>query len=254
MSTGTQTFETIRQLKAALPSLPDSAVIRDRDGDTVPQHQVHNMSGTYEPYTVTFETPAPSLLDQDGDDHGREAAPLDAAKVKAGDTVTLAKGETSVRGPVTNIEHATHTEIVVGFAIKNLGWRYIEADVVAQQDGGAWTLTAHTPAPEPKPEWEPGTVAAATVDGKPNVRVIRINDWTEADHWRTVSPVGAKLRHFDDGSVTDVRPLVVIDPAAVDVDALAEKAYAALEPGAGLTEIYPVVEAALAHLGIEATS
>jgi hypothetical protein len=78
-------------------------------------------------------------------------APLDAAKVKAGDTVTLENGDTSVRGPVMHVGNPLPKGGLDGFSIKNVGWRYLAPGVVAQQDSGVWTLTDHQPAPEPLP-------------------------------------------------------------------------------------------------------
>lgn len=106
-------------------------------------------------------------------------APLDPSKVKAGDTVTLENGETSVRGPVAHIEKALPMDVVLGFSIRNVGWRYIAPGVVAQQEHGVWTLTDHQPAPEPEPEWEPGTTGYATVsrlDDVFSLRVMRV-EW-----------------------------------------------------------------------------
>lgn len=61
------------------------------------------------------------------------------------------------------------------------------------------------------PQYEPGTVAVATVRGVPNVRVFRrYDEWTSANV--TCDWIG-----HDDRVVTDVRPLVVLDlhPAKV---------------------------------------
>ena len=57
-------------------------------------------------------------------------------------------------------------------------------------------------------DYEPGTVAVATVRGVPDVRVMR-----REDHWASVThPYGVNV-HSDD-LVTDVRPLVVLDLGA----------------------------------------
>src|SRR5690606_28922600 len=76
--------------------------------------------------------------------------------------------------------------------------------------GEAFNLTAHTPAPEPEPEWAPGTVADITVDFDTH-RAIR----AEIGVWRTVGN-----KSFTDSRVDEVAPLVVIDPADVDRVAL----------------------------------
>jgi len=98
---------------------------------------------------------------QGGDNDGRETAPLDPSKVRVGDMVTMENGETTVRGPVAHIEKALPMDVVLGFSIHNVGWRYIAPGVVAQQEHGVWTLTAHQPTPEP--EWKPGTTGSAHV-------------------------------------------------------------------------------------------
>jgi len=66
---------------------------------------------------------------------------------------------------------------------------------------------AHQPAPEPEPEWKPGeTVADINVgcfsDSK-GIRAVR-----REGGWRSANG------NWDDANVNDVRPLVVIDPAA----------------------------------------
>lgn len=57
--------------------------------------------------------------------------------------------------------------------------------------------------------YEPGTVAVATVRGVPNVRVIR-----RATGWASgVEIDGTRVFHPDGfAAVTDIRPLVVLDP------------------------------------------
>jgi hypothetical protein len=56
-------------------------------------------------------------------------------------------------------------------------------------------------------EYEPGTVAVATVRGRENVRVF-CDDW---DSWRHADIIG--FRHTRSAFVTDIRPLVVLDLA-----------------------------------------
>src|SRR5690606_5803017 len=73
-------------------------------------------------------------------------------------------------------------------------------------------LAAHlTPEPEPEPEWAPGTVADIEVGGDMQYRAIRTDDhlWSTESHWS-----------YEDAEVTDVRPLVVLDPES-DTDRLA---------------------------------
>ena len=75
-------------------------------------------------------------------------------------------------------------------------------------------------------EYAPGTVAVATVRGVENVRVM----------WDGVDWVGAKVHHsYEHGmeDVTDVRPLVVLDPEDdADVKRLCE-AYRSVDHGVG---------------------
>ena len=61
-------------------------------------------------------------------------------------------------------------------------------------------------------EYEPGTVATATVRGVPNVRIVRGDG-----HWAVAANIDDSFidRHSA-GLVTDVRPLVVLDPEDID--------------------------------------
>jgi len=59
--------------------------------------------------------------------------------------------------------------------------------------------------------YEPGTVAVATVRGVPNVRIWR----TPFSNWVSERRVGDDTAHVDH-RVTDVRPLVVLDPDDMD--------------------------------------
>ncbi len=64
-------------------------------------------------------------------------------------------------------------------------------------------------------EYEPGTVAVATVRGEPNVRVMRRDDRI----WMAPTTIsGANVHH--DHEVTDVRPLVVLDLDETDREVL----------------------------------
>jgi len=68
------------------------------------------------------------------------------------------------------------------------------------------------PALEPEPEWKPDQVAVATVRGVEDVRVMRTNGIRGGDHiWLTAAHIAGYRWHLDD-HVTDVRPLVVVDP------------------------------------------
>lgn len=209
-------------------------------------------------YTADFEpveppapypaTPAPSLLDQDGDDDGREAAPLDPTLVKAGDMVTLRIKH--LDRPMLTLSGETHTPNT-GHGVFLGGWRVDDLpDYV--------TLTDHQPAPEPEPEWNGAADYVATVRGVPGVRVT----WSPVDDgdsnpWRTREPItDEKHSWHPESEVADVRPLVVIDPEAVDVVELAKAAWDRWDGQPADTSsnahFRDVVRAVLAKVGLEA--
>lgn len=164
-------------------------------------------------------------------------APLDPSKVKAGDTVTLEKDGALVRDVVIEAKSRGVGQFVF-YTAENPdplipGTYYLV-------NHGAWTLTDHQPAPEPEPELPtaPGSLIKSEAG---DLVFLTKAMWLDQDH---------DERNPSDWAAPWTQ-MVVIDPAAVDVDTLAERAYAALEPGAGLTEIYPVVETIMTHLGIE---
>jgi len=64
--------------------------------------------------------------------------------------------------------------------------------------------------------YEPGTVAVATVRGVEGVRIF-LADPRSADEWTSAGLVDGTLWHKDK-DVTDVRPLVVLDPDDVAAD------------------------------------
>jgi hypothetical protein len=68
--------------------------------------------------------------------------------------------------------------------------------------------------------YEPGTVAVATVRGVTNVRVFRIRDHHDVVRWVTADNLNGWLGHHD-SDVTDVRPLVVLDLELTDAAAAA---------------------------------
>jgi hypothetical protein len=162
-------------------------------------------------------------------------APLDPSKVKAGDTVTL-----EIHDPeMAPFEVLGEAYKVPGQGLSAGGWPISNHPHV--------TLTAHQPAPEPEPEWKPGTVADIEVDGGHTYRAIR-NDgdqWDAENAWT-----------YGDSEVTDVRPLVVIDPAdeRFDQDCLAEVACKAYSSAPDVVEWETVANAIRAHLGIETAS
>lgn len=173
-------------------------------------------------------------------------ASLDPSKVKAGDTVTLTKGETSVRGPVTGISYAGGGE-----------WDFRVGEEAYRRAGriGLWAVTAHQPAPEPEPEWKPGMFASARIRGyeQDGERYQGFFD-SEGSFYFPDAEGRESAPHKD--SVTDVRPLVVIDPAAVrdEIEAAGRRLVAAhaKQPRAENVDVY--VAQVFAALGIEVTS
>jgi hypothetical protein len=166
----------------------------------------------------------------------RFPAPLDPAKVaitiKGGDYIEAESDGAKIGGKVS---HVTERGFV---AIEHLGEFAIHHITAAPLPEGyrMYTLTAHTPAPEPEPGWEPGDMAAVTARGWVNgwsVRTAANDGWASHDASDDVR---------SDAEVEDVRPLVVIDPADVDVVALQRE----------IDDAMPGHEAsvALAHLGL----
>jgi hypothetical protein len=189
-----------------------------------------------------LEQPAPSLLDQDGDDDGREAAPLDLVRqVKAGDAVTLKSDGATLETEVAAVHELPFNVIA---------WTVRGGLQIKVTGPDAWALTAHQPAPEPEPEWELEQVAEISFRGchaapLTTLRAIR----TDAG-WRTVNGDWA------DVNVESARPLVVIDPEAVDVVELAKAAWDRWDGQPADTSsnahFRDVVRAVLAKVGLEA--
>lgn len=169
-------------------------------------------------------------------------APLDPSKVKAGDTVTVEVTPVPSSG---GRPYTIHGEVSGGIG----GQLWVGP--VFLQGNGKWrpgiTLTDHQPAPEPEPAWEPGMVATATtsdphrgVNGA--VLGLFVGD-PEND-----TPVRFETYSGDTyplAALSNVRPLVVIDPAAVDVDHL-------VDIGSNTDDPRTNTPAILAGLGIEA--
>lgn len=146
-------------------------------------------------------------------------APLDPFRVKVGDTVTLERGRASVTDEVAAWHRRPHGHFSVTLVNDPAGPPY---RVVGGITGTSWTLTAHQPAPEPEPEFQHRALYTATVRGVSDVKV-QYADPDDPMPWLSLEPTGPdKFRWHEPKHVTDVRPLVVIDPAVVDVDALAE--------------------------------
>lgn len=173
-------------------------------------------------------------------------APLDPSKVKAGDTVTVSGGGTGDRpayeitGVAWEPSHSPGTLWV--------GPVCISAPLV--------TLTDHQPALEPEPEWKPGTVYDARLAGGADpFRVWAIEGDTPGTTAEFTDYLG---NSYEAGELLDVRPLVVIDPAEVDVDAVSAAIYKAMYGGdwrqasSPARDIYGLgAAAALVALGIE---
>lgn len=140
----------------------------------------------------------------------RNSAPLDPSKVKAGDTVTLESGTALVRDVVSAV-----TKFDDGS-----GYQFLSSEPPTSYrrvGPTAWTLTDHQPAPEPEPEWKPGTFATVTTERRGEFCAIRRETGvTPPVVWQSI-PDGS---WWEDSDVSHVRPLVVIDPAAVDVDSV----------------------------------
>lgn len=182
--------------------------------------------------------------------HSATPAPLDPSKVKAGDTVTLESGTALVRDVVIEAKSRGVGQFVF-YTAENPdplipGTYYLV-------NSGAWTLTDHQPAPEPEPEWKPGTLALITIRGQ---------DGEAPEHERAVRrPLMGAPRlawhavdtggFWYDENVTDVRPLVVIDPAGVE-PALRESAAFTSRVWQG--ELSNIIIALREALGIEASS
>src|SRR5690606_12517389 len=151
--------------------------------------------------------------------------PLDPSKVKPGDTVTLSRGKSSVTAEVTHVQSFIHLEHLGRFRVKGLS---------SDRTSGyaEYTLTDHQPAPAP--EWKPGTVAGLTVHPSGVLRAVRART---GNYWAADTE-----EVYSDDEVESVRPLVVIDPAEVDADALQR----AINEAAGGDEARAVLE----HLGL----
>jgi hypothetical protein len=165
-----------------------------------------------------------------------EATRLDPGAVKAGDYIEAESDGTGIKGPVLHINENGYV------SIQHLGSFAIEGITTKDTGYRLFTLTDHQPAPEPEPEWSRAADYVATVRGIPGVRVT----WSPVDDgdsnpWRTREPItDEKHSWHPESEVTDVHPLVVIDPATVSKDILATKAFTSVS----------VVERVLEQLGL----
>lgn len=169
--------------------------------------------------------------------------PLDPSKVRAGDTVALLVDPPDTH-PAFTVAGETHS--LGGPTVYLGGWRVDDLpDYV--------TLTAHQPAPEPEPEWKPGTVAVVVQGGDPGAGV---DDHEFRAALQTDGMWVGLAGEAATSAPVSVRPLVVIDPAAVDVEALAEALRREWSgKDFGVTFSWDAIaRTLLAALGIEATS
>lgn len=163
-------------------------------------------------------------------------APLDPSKVKAGDTVTLSADETSTRGPVKEIQYAGGGEWDI--------WIANHAHPFRAGRIGLWAVTDHQPAVEPEPGWKPGTVAVVIQGGDPGAGV---DDHEFPAALQTDGTWVGLAGEAATAAPVSVRPLVVIDPAGVDVHMLRDVYANEAHVAADSQGIYAV----LTMLGIE---
>jgi hypothetical protein len=166
-------------------------------------------------------------------------APLDPSKVKPGDTVTLEsvlEAPFKVTGVVEKIDITLFDADGLAVAFNVMIWsRWFTVGINLR-------LTDHQPAPEPEPEPEytVGHVYEAKVANVGRVQVVRVApDMGELYPFPWFVP--SENDHYAERVVTDVRPLVVIDPD--DADGVRAAAIAT-----GVST--PKVRAVLEHLGL----
>jgi predicted RecA/RadA family phage recombinase/uncharacterized protein YodC (DUF2158 family) len=154
------------------------------------------------------DTPGNVFESEDLVPYVEAAAALDPSKVKAGDTVTLVSPASVNRGTVkvpAKIEGVAREVLPDGrIAVHGVQGFFFPS-----------TLTAHQPAPEPEPEWKPGTFVSGEFEGRRGQGVV-----TEQGEFLFWNHTGGHMQEEPLSTITDVRPLAVIDPADVDVVAL----------------------------------
>jgi hypothetical protein len=133
-------------------------------------------------------------------------AALDPAWVFPGDTVTLEKDGGKYEGAVAAL---------TADGMGRLMWVVMGGIQFHMEGPDAWALTAHQPAPEPEPEWKPGTFVSGEFEGRRGQGVV-----TEQGEFLFWNHTGGHMQEEPLSTITDVRPLAVIDPADVDVVAL----------------------------------
>jgi hypothetical protein len=197
------------------------------------------------PYSVYahFEGDPTGRQVRPGDVSVLPSAPLDPAKVKAGDTVTLDHPDGT---HLPNRTVSSVYAVMIGRRQEYLNDLYAEG----------YTLTEHQPAPEPEPVWKPGTVAVVVQGGDPGAGV---DDHEFRAALQTDGTWVGLAGEAATAAPVSVRPLVVIDPAEVDVDHLAKVWNGELDKGTGLRHGglsslgMTALRRVLSELGIEAT-
>lgn len=133
-------------------------------------------------------------------------APLDPTKVKAGDTVTLERNKARVTDTVSATDHSDMGG--VGPLIR----LYETGDWFRLTDVDAWTLTNHQPAPDPEPEWKPGTRGTGTINGrKVGGFISEFNSVIGFYYWNEF----AGHTSYSGTVPEDFTPDVAIDPGAL---------------------------------------
>jgi hypothetical protein len=152
----------------------------------------------------------------------RFPAPLDPSKVKPGDTVTVRVEPNPGTGWGT-LDHGPEAIEVTGTVWLDSGDNPhgpVAKVGVHALDLPNVTLTDHQPAPEPEPEYMVGHVYEAKVANVGRVQVVRVDpDMDEDPLYPFPWFAPSENDHYTERAVTDVRPLVVLDPES-DTDRL----------------------------------
>lgn len=166
-------------------------------------------------------------------------APIDPSKVKAGDTATVEV--IPLHGPRYSLAGEVYRVDTSGPL-----WIGPVSITAPDEDIVRVTLTDHQPAPEPEPEYRSQFVAVTDANGGASYE-----GFIDADgDFYGMEDGFLRLASLE--NYQNARPLVVIDPAAVDVDALAKTVRKASDTSPHIWYMPEIVRAVLAELGIEA--
>jgi hypothetical protein len=147
----------------------------------------------------------------------------DPSKVKPGDTVTVRVEPNPGTGWGT-LDHGPEAIEVTGTVWLDSGDNPhgpVAKVGVHALDLPNVTLTDHQPAPEPEPEYMVGHVYEAKVANVGRVQVVRVDpDMDEDPLYPFPWFAPSENDHYTERAVTDIRPLVVLDPES-DTDRLA---------------------------------